>query len=57
MLGFSIGIGGLAALGFGSAADSWGLQSAFYLFAAFALAGGLLALVLPKRLANEVDLL
>jgi FSR family fosmidomycin resistance protein-like MFS transporter len=56
MLGFSIGIGGLAALGFGSAADSLGLQSAFYLFAAFALAGGLLALVLPKRLASEVDL-
>jgi FSR family fosmidomycin resistance protein-like MFS transporter len=52
MLGFSIGIGGLAALGFGSAADSFGLQSAFYIFAGFALVGGLLGLAVPKRLES-----
>jgi FSR family fosmidomycin resistance protein-like MFS transporter len=56
MLGFSTGVGGLAALGFGNAADLLGLQSAFYLFAGFALAGGLLALVLPKRLGSAMDL-
>jgi FSR family fosmidomycin resistance protein-like MFS transporter len=56
MLGFSIGVGGLAALGFGSAADLLGLQSAFYLFAGFAFAGGLLAFVLPKQLGSAVEL-
>jgi FSR family fosmidomycin resistance protein-like MFS transporter len=56
MLGFSIGIGGVAALGFGSAADSFGLQSAFYLFAGFALVGGLLGLAVPKRLESAVAL-
>lgn len=50
MLGFSIGIGGLAALGFGSAADMLGLRSAFFLFGAFALVGGFLALVLPRQI-------
>ncbi len=49
MLGFSIGIGGLAALGFGSAADMLGLRSAFFLFGAFALVGGFLGLVLPRQ--------
>jgi FSR family fosmidomycin resistance protein-like MFS transporter len=48
MLGFSTGVGGLAALGFGGVADKAGLNSAFSLFAAFALVGGLLALALPK---------
>jgi FSR family fosmidomycin resistance protein-like MFS transporter len=56
MLGFSIGIGGLAALGFGSAADLMGLQSAFYLFAAFALVGGILGLAVPKRLESAAAL-
>jgi FSR family fosmidomycin resistance protein-like MFS transporter len=57
MLGFSIGVGGLAALGFGGVADMLGLYSAFYLFAGFSLAGGLLALVLPKRVGKAVSLL
>jgi FSR family fosmidomycin resistance protein-like MFS transporter len=56
MLGFSIGVGGLAALGFGSAADLLGLQSAFYLFAGFAFAGGLLGLVLPKQVRRTAGL-
>lgn len=50
MLGFSIEIGGLAALGFGSAADMLGLRSVFFLFGAFALVGGFLALVLPRQI-------
>ena len=55
MLGFTIGVGGLAALGFGGVADMVGLNSAFSIFAAFALFGGLLALVLPKqRVANTI---
>jgi MFS transporter, FSR family, fosmidomycin resistance protein len=49
MLGFSIGVGGLAALGFGGIADEMGLSYAFSFFAAFALAGGALALVLPRQ--------
>jgi hypothetical protein len=49
MLGFSIGIGGLAALGFGGLADSVGLQAAFYVFTSFAVVGGALALLLPGR--------
>lgn len=56
MLGFSIGVGGLAALGFGGVADMLGLYSAFYLFAGFALAGGLLALILPKQVGKAVNL-
>lgn len=52
MLGLSIGIGGLAALGFGAAADILGLHSAFSLFTGFALAGGLLALILPRQAAR-----
>jgi len=48
MLGFSIGIGGLAALGFGGLADALGLQTAFYVFTSFAVVGGMLALILPR---------
>jgi FSR family fosmidomycin resistance protein-like MFS transporter len=50
MLGFSIGIGGLAALGFGAVADLVGLHYGFVLFSAFAFAGGLAAILLPKQL-------
>lgn len=49
MLGFSVGIGGLAVLGFGAAADIAGLTWAFNLVIAFALGGGLLSLFLPRR--------
>ena len=49
MLGFSIGVGGLAALGFGGTADMLGLQTAFYIFGAFAIGGGVLSLFLPKH--------
>jgi len=56
MLGFSIGVGGLAALGFGRAADTLGLHSAFYLFAGFALVGGLIAFILPKQIGRAVEL-
>jgi FSR family fosmidomycin resistance protein-like MFS transporter len=52
MLGFSVGIGGLAALGFGAVADLLGLYSAFLAFAGFALAGGVLALFLPRGSIN-----
>jgi len=56
MLGFSIGVGGLAALGFGGVADRVGLNFAFSLFAAFALVGGLFALALPKHVVRTVSL-
>jgi FSR family fosmidomycin resistance protein-like MFS transporter len=49
MLGFSVGIGGLAVLGFGAAADIAGLAWAFNFVIAFAFAGGLLSLFLPRR--------
>jgi FSR family fosmidomycin resistance protein-like MFS transporter len=48
MLGFSIGVGGFGALGFGAAADSLGLDFAFTLTIAFALFGGVIALLLPR---------
>lgn len=48
MLGFAVGVGGLAALGFGAAADALGLHQAFLLFTGFAVLGGLIALLLPK---------
>lgn len=48
MLGFFIGVGGLAAPVFGAVADMIGLHSAFSLFAGFVLVGGLLTLFLPK---------
>jgi MFS family permease len=56
MLGFSVGVGGLAALGFGGVADAIGLHSAFYVFAGFALLGGLLALILPKQVGEGSNL-
>jgi FSR family fosmidomycin resistance protein-like MFS transporter len=55
MLGFSVGIGGVAALGFGGVADLLGLHSAFLAFAGFALAGGVLALFLPRRTMNIIQ--
>ena len=48
MLGFAIGIGGFAALGFGAIADKVGLQAALAGFSGFAFAAGLLALLLPN---------
>jgi len=48
MLGFAVGIGGLAALGFGAIADKIGLQYALAGFSGFAFVAGLLALILPK---------
>jgi FSR family fosmidomycin resistance protein-like MFS transporter len=49
MLGFSIGIGGVGAVGFGAIADAIGLSAAFYLSTAFAVAAGIVALLLPKQ--------
>jgi len=48
MLGFSIGVGGIAALGFGALADALGLNAAFLAITGFALIAGLLALLLPS---------
>ena len=48
MLGFSVGVGGFGALGFGAAADTLGLDFAFTLTIASALVGGLMALLLPR---------
>ena len=48
MLGFSVGVGGFGALGFGAAADKLGLDFAFTLIIASALVGGLMALTLPR---------
>ena len=48
MLGFSVGVGGFGALGFGGAADSLGLNFAFVIIIASALVGGILALFLPR---------
>ncbi len=47
MLGFSIGVGGVAAMGFGAVADMIGLVSTFNIMSVFALAGGMMALLLP----------
>ncbi|MGA3108548.1 MAG: MFS transporter [Candidatus Bathyarchaeia archaeon] len=56
MLGFYVGIGGIAALGFGALADSLGLTQAFEIVAGFALIGGFLALFLPKMSGSVTDL-
>jgi FSR family fosmidomycin resistance protein-like MFS transporter len=48
MLGLAVGIGGFAALGFGTLADRVGLQSSLVVFTAFVFAGGFLALVIPR---------
>ena len=57
MLGFSIGIGGIAAAGFGALADGIGLSAAFYVSTAFAVAGGLVAMLLPKQRTSSVRVL
>jgi hypothetical protein len=49
MLGFSVGVGGFGTLGFGGAADKLGLNFAFTLVIASALAGGLIALLLYRQ--------
>jgi FSR family fosmidomycin resistance protein-like MFS transporter len=49
MLGFAVGIGGLAALGLGTMADHIGLQLSFAVFTGFAFAGGLLGAMIPKQ--------
>jgi FSR family fosmidomycin resistance protein-like MFS transporter len=48
MLGLSVGVGGVAALGFGVVADLLGLYSTFYFLGGFAFVGGLVAFILPK---------
>lgn len=55
MLGFYVGIGGVAALGFGAVADIFGLGTAFSIFTGFALIGGFLALFLPKASASVTN--
>jgi FSR family fosmidomycin resistance protein-like MFS transporter len=55
MLGFSVGVGGFGALGFGAAADRLGLDFAFALTIASALVGGLFALLLPRSKKSEVE--
>lgn len=55
MLGFSVGVGGFGALGFGAAADRLGLDFAFALTIASALVGGLLALLLPRSKKSKVE--
>jgi MFS transporter, FSR family, fosmidomycin resistance protein len=47
-IGFSIGLGGIAALGLGALADSVDLRTALYVCAAAPLAGLLLAALLPS---------
>lgn len=49
MLGFSVGVGGLASTVLGALADMIGLASAFTIMSVFALVGGLLALLLPSK--------
>jgi len=48
MLGFSVGIGGFAALGFGALADRIGLQSALIAITTFLVVGGILAFMIPR---------
>ncbi len=48
ILGFSVGVGGFGVLGFGGVADNLGLTFAFALVIVFALAGGVMALLLPR---------
>jgi FSR family fosmidomycin resistance protein-like MFS transporter len=49
MLGFSVGIGGIASVAFGAAGDAMGLPYAFSLVAGVALLGGVMGLFLPRR--------
>lgn len=55
MLGFTIGIGGVAAAIFGAAADVLGLATAFHLAIAFPVAGGLLAFLLPRQIGKSTS--
>lgn len=50
MLGFSVGIGGIASVAFGAMGDALGLTYAFSLVAGPALLGGVMALFLPRRI-------
>lgn len=50
MLGFSVGVGGLASVAIGVVGDMLGLGYAFYFIAAVGLLGGLVALFLPRRI-------
>jgi FSR family fosmidomycin resistance protein-like MFS transporter len=57
-IGFSIGLGGIAAVALGAVADSIDLRTALYICAAAPLAGLVLAVLLPssrarRRLAAE----
>jgi FSR family fosmidomycin resistance protein-like MFS transporter len=55
MLGFYVGIGGIAAAAFGALGDVLGLTKAFDVVAGSAFLGGLTALLLPKRIENRVS--
>jgi FSR family fosmidomycin resistance protein-like MFS transporter len=48
MLGFSVGIGGIASVAFGAVGDALGLPFAFSLVAGVALLGGVMGLFLPR---------
>jgi FSR family fosmidomycin resistance protein-like MFS transporter len=49
MLGFSVGIGGIASVAFGAVGDAIGLTYAFSLVAGAALIGGVIALFIPRH--------
>jgi len=49
MLGFSVGIGGIASVAFGAVGDALGLPYAFSLVAGVALLGGVMGLFLPRH--------
>jgi MFS transporter, FSR family, fosmidomycin resistance protein len=52
-IGFSIGLGGVAALGLGALADSVDLRTALYVCAAAPLAGLLLTALLPSSRVRQ----
>jgi FSR family fosmidomycin resistance protein-like MFS transporter len=52
-IGFSIGLGGIAALGLGALADAVDLRAALYVCAAAPLAGLALTLLLPSPRARQ----
>jgi FSR family fosmidomycin resistance protein-like MFS transporter len=52
-IGFSIGLGGVAALGLGALADAVDLQAALYVSAAAPLAALALTLLLPSTQARR----
>ena len=53
MLGFSIGVGGIASVAFGAVGDALGLTYAFSLVAVAALIGGIVALLIPRHFERE----